>query len=136
MIDPRFYRRTLFAGLDVAPAVLETGVLMVADRDATRTHAGRYDVDLAAKQSPWSAVPPHRALAVVSHADIRRVPHAGIAVTSLSPFNSAQSGPKWRPSRNGSRSTSTTSSKPTRLIPVVQDVSGRARDPRASLTLT
>lgn len=33
LIDKQHYRRNLFAGLDIAPAVADTDVLMVADRD-------------------------------------------------------------------------------------------------------
>jgi hypothetical protein len=32
LIDQRYYRRTLFAGLDSAPAVSDTDVLLVTDR--------------------------------------------------------------------------------------------------------
>ena len=78
VIDLRFYRRTLFAGLDVAPAVLETSVLMVADRTQPEPTLGGMTWTWL-EAVALECVPPHRALAVVSHADIRRVPHAGIA---------------------------------------------------------
>ena len=47
LIDRRHYRRNLFAGLEAAPDVPETHVLLIADRDQPRPQAGGYRLDLA-----------------------------------------------------------------------------------------
>jgi hypothetical protein len=78
LIDQRFYRRTLFAGLDAAPTVPDTGVLLVADRTQPQPRLGRLTwtwLEAVALECD----PPYRGLAVVSRAALSRVPHAGIA---------------------------------------------------------
>jgi len=66
LIDPRFYRRTLFAGLDAAPAVLDTSVLMVADRTPPEPTLGGMTWTWL-EAVALECVPPYRGLAVVSH---------------------------------------------------------------------
>jgi hypothetical protein len=78
LIDRRHYRRNLFAGLDAAPEVPATGVLLVADRD-------RPEPMLAGIAWTWleavalDRAPPYRGLAVVSSVDARRVQDAAVA---------------------------------------------------------
>jgi hypothetical protein len=78
VIDRRHYRRTLFAGLDAAPAVPDTSVLLVADRAQPEPTLGGIAwtwLDAVALE----CVPPYRGLAVVSHAAMSRVQRTGIA---------------------------------------------------------
>lgn len=78
IIDQRFSRRTLFAGLDVAPAVPDTSVLLVADRSQPEpTLAGITWAWLEAVA--LECVPRYRGLAVRSRAAMRHVPYADIA---------------------------------------------------------
>jgi hypothetical protein len=78
LIDRRHYRRNLFAGLDTAPDVSATDVLLIADRD-------RPEVTLAGISWSWlEAValdrsPRYRGIAVVSSTEAIGVPEAGIA---------------------------------------------------------
>jgi hypothetical protein len=46
LLDQRYYRRTLFARLDSAPAVSDTDVLLVTD-GAARTRPGGHRLDVA-----------------------------------------------------------------------------------------
>lgn len=68
LIDRRHYRRNLFAGLEIAPDVSDTQVLLVADRS-------RPDHTLAGIAWVWleavglDRLPPYRGLAVVPRAD-------------------------------------------------------------------
>jgi len=78
LIDQRFYRRTLFTGLEAAPAVPDTSVLLVTDRTQPEpTLRGITWTWLEAVA--LECVPPYRGLAVVSHAAMSRVQRAGIA---------------------------------------------------------
>jgi hypothetical protein len=78
MIFMSHYCRNLFAGLDTAPDVSATDVLLIADRD-------RPEATLAGIAWSWLEVvaldrsPRYRGIAVVSSADAIGVPDAGIA---------------------------------------------------------
>lgn len=78
LIDRRYYHRNLFAGLDVAPDVPETSLLLVADREQPEPM-------LAGITSTWleavalDRTPPYRGIAVVSRADAARLPRVDIA---------------------------------------------------------
>jgi hypothetical protein len=78
LIDRRHYRRNLFAGLEAAPDVPETHVLLVADRDQPEPM-------LAGMAWTWleavalDRVPPYRGLAVVSSADAKHAQGAAVA---------------------------------------------------------
>ena len=80
LIDRRYYRRNLFAGLDRAPAVGEREVLLVADRPEP-------DPGLT---GPWAWLEcvgidrstPYRGIAVVDRAEAQRMTAGGIAVYS------------------------------------------------------
>ena len=78
LIDQRYYRRTLFAGLDIAPAVSDTDVLLVTDRVQPEPTLGGIAWTWL-EAVALDCAPPFRGLAVVSHADARRVQGAGIA---------------------------------------------------------
>jgi hypothetical protein len=78
VIDQRFYRRILFTGLDAAPAVPDTSVLLVADRTQPEPALGGIAWTWL-EAVALECVPPYRGLAVVSHADMSRVHHTGIA---------------------------------------------------------
>jgi hypothetical protein len=78
LIDRRYYRRTLFVGLDTAPDVPEAQVLLVADREQpTPVLAGIAWIWLEAVALDRS--PPYRGVAVVSSAEVVRASAAGIA---------------------------------------------------------
>jgi hypothetical protein len=78
LLDQRYYRRTLFAGLDIAPVVSDTDVLLVTDR-------AQPEPTLEGIAWKWleavalDCTPPFRGLAVVSHADASHTLEAGIA---------------------------------------------------------
>jgi hypothetical protein len=78
LIDRRHYRRNLFAGLEAAPEVPATHVLLVADR-------AQPDPMLAGIAWTWleavalDRVPPYRGLAVASSADAIDVEGAAVA---------------------------------------------------------
>ena len=78
LIDRRYYRRTLFAGLDTAPDVSEGQVLLVVDHEQPVPM-------LAGIAWTWleavalDHAPPYRGIAVVSSAEAVRAPAAGIA---------------------------------------------------------
>jgi hypothetical protein len=78
LIDRRFYRRTLFTGLDAAPAVPASSVLLVADRIQPEPRLGELTWTWL-EAVALECVPPYRGLAVASRADLSHVPHAGIA---------------------------------------------------------
>jgi hypothetical protein len=66
LVDRRYYRRNLFAGLEAAPEVAATDVLLVADRQ----YPGSASAGLAWTWLPAVAldcVPAYRGIAVVSH---------------------------------------------------------------------
>lgn len=73
LIDKQWYRRNLFEGLDVAPAVSDQQVLLVADRDVP-------DDTLAAQPFSWLKVAgidrstPYRGIAVVSKSVVPPLP--------------------------------------------------------------
>jgi hypothetical protein len=78
LIDRRYYRRNLFAGLEAAPDVPETHVLLVAD-------GAQPEPRLAGIAWTWlesvalDRVPPYRGLAVVSSADARGIGDTAVA---------------------------------------------------------
>jgi hypothetical protein len=78
LLDQRYYRRTLFAGLDIAPVVSDTDVLLVTD-------GAQPEPALGGIAWTWleavalDRAPRFRGLAVVSHADARHTLEAGIA---------------------------------------------------------
>ena len=82
LIDRRHYRRNLFAGLEAAPDVPETHVLLIADRDQPEPR-------LAGIAWTWleavalDRLPPYRGLAVVSSADA--IGEGSTAVASYRP---------------------------------------------------
>src|SRR5882724_777805 len=78
LIDQLYYRRTLFAGLDIAPAVSNTGVLLVTDRAQPEPTLGGIAWTWL-EAVALDRAPPFRGLAVVSRVDARRAPGAGIA---------------------------------------------------------
>ena len=79
LIDRRYYRRNLFAGLNTAPDVPDTSVLLVADRDQPEaTLAGMAWLWLEAVALDRS--PPYRGLAVVSSTDVERVHGMRVAI--------------------------------------------------------
>jgi len=77
LIGQRYYRRTLFTGLDLAPAVSDTDVLLVTDR-AARAHPGGIAWTWL-EAVALDRAPPFRGLAVVSHTDARCVQGESIA---------------------------------------------------------
>ena len=78
LIDRRYYRRTLFAGLDAAPDVPAGQILLVADcEQPTPVLADCAWTWLEAVALDRS--PPYRGVAVVSSAEAVRAPAAGIA---------------------------------------------------------
>jgi hypothetical protein len=82
LIDRRHYRRNLFAGIEAAPNVPESHVLLIADRDQPEPR-------LAGIAWTWleavalDRVPPYRGLAVVSSADA--IDEGSAAVASYRP---------------------------------------------------
>ena len=90
LIDQRYYRRTLFAGLDIAPAVSDTGVLLVTDRAQPEPILGGIAWTWL-EAVALDRAPPFRGLAVVSRADARRV--QGVGISSYQPIT-AQLSPK------------------------------------------
>jgi len=78
LIDQRYYRRTLFAGLDIAPAVSDTGVLLVTDRAQPEPTLGGIAWTWL-EAVALDRAPPFRGLAVVSRDDARRAQGARIA---------------------------------------------------------
>jgi hypothetical protein len=78
LIDRRHYRRNLFVGLEAAPDVPETHVLLVADRDQPEPMlAGLAWIWLEAVG--LDCTPPYRGLAVVSSTDARHAQKAVVA---------------------------------------------------------
>jgi hypothetical protein len=79
LIDQRYYRRNLFAGLDAAPDVSGTSVLLVADCEQP-------EPDLAGLAWHWleavglDRLPPYRGLAVMPNTDLERVHGREIAI--------------------------------------------------------
>jgi len=77
LIDRRYYRRTLFAGLNAAPDVPDADVLLVADRAQPGSTPGEiawtWLEAVALDRSP-----PYRGIAVVSSADARRIQDADV----------------------------------------------------------
>ena len=81
LIDRRYYRRNLFDGLDRAPRVDDSQVLLVADRDAP---------DSATSEAPWTWLEcvgidrstRFRGIAVVDRAPGERITAPGIALYS------------------------------------------------------
>ena len=78
LIDQRYYRRTLFAGLDIAPAVSDTDVLLVTDHTQPEPSLGGIAWTWL-EAVALDRAPPFRGLAVVSRADARRAQGARIA---------------------------------------------------------
>ena len=78
LIDRRHYRRTLFAGLDRAPAVPDTSVLLVADRAQPEPTLGGIAWTWL-EAVALDRVPSFRGLAVLSRADVGQVQGTGIA---------------------------------------------------------
>lgn len=78
LIDRRYYRRTLFAGLDAAPDVPAGQILLVADYEqptpVLADCAWTWLEAVALDRSP-----PYRGVAVVSSAEAVRAPAAGIS---------------------------------------------------------
>ena len=82
LIDRRYYCRNLFAGLNVMPAVPETGLLLIADRDEPKPMpAGLAWVWLQAVGLDRST--PYRGMAVAPHADA--IDELGVDVASYRP---------------------------------------------------
>ena len=78
LIDRAQYHRNLFAGLDSAPEVPDTGLLLVADRDEPEPLLGGIAWTwLEAVGLDRST--PYRGIAVVSAAHATRVPRADVA---------------------------------------------------------
>lgn len=76
LIDRRWYRRNLFAGLDLAPAVAQDEVMLVWDADSPRELAGVDFVWLEAVAVDKST--PYRGIAVLKAADAPATADAGI----------------------------------------------------------
>ena len=79
LIDRRYYRRNLFAGLDMAPDVPDGSVLLVADCEQPQPDLagmawGRLQA-VALDRSPL-----HRGIAVVPDTAVERVGGAGVAI--------------------------------------------------------
>lgn len=69
IVDRRFYRRNLFAGLESAPAVAEDERLLVADRE--QPEAGREPIELAWLECVGlDRSTPYRGLAVLAARDV------------------------------------------------------------------
>lgn len=78
LIDKRWYRRNLFAGLDIAPAVANDEVMLVWDAPAPREVAGTDFVWLEAVAIDKST--PYRGIAVVRANQVRTDLAADVAV--------------------------------------------------------
>jgi hypothetical protein len=77
LIDRRYYHRNLFAGLDAAPDVPASNVLLIADRDEP-------DLTLGGTSWTWleavglDGVPLYRGVAVVAGTEAIQAPTAGM----------------------------------------------------------
>lgn len=78
LIDKRWYRRNLFAGLDLAPAVASDEIMLVWDAPSPQDAAGMDFVWLQAVAVDKST--PFRAIAVLKATDARAIERAGMAL--------------------------------------------------------
>ncbi len=78
LIDRRYYRRNLFAGLDVAPEVSEADVLLVADRDQSEPGLGGIEWTWL-ESVGLDCSPRYRGLACVALAEAALMSGIGVA---------------------------------------------------------